>query len=299
MKWDILESRGSVIRDLDIGSDESEPEPEPEYLSVAPEPAPAWTMAFGRYRRKYRRLKRRTRTGKYSRGRRSFQTRVRKVLMKVAETKQVAAGNENVQLYHNTGLGGATYVNPIIFNPWNQIGQGTGRQQRIGLEITPRGMSLRLWIANKLDRPNVMYRVSVCILPKTFNNARVTSGSIDPMVPVFAGGGVGNNIALFYDIEKGIKVLYDRVFSNEKGVSNIQYAAGGLRPAGNLECHIFKKLWIKRKRSSTIKFESNANQDIVNKPLAVYVIPYDSYGTLTSDNIASCGYVYQLYWKDA
>lgn len=227
-----------------------------------------------------------------------FASRVKKVLMKTAETKQIANGSENVNLYHNTGLSGATYINPIIFNPWNQIGQGSGRQQRLGLEITPRGMSLRLWLANKDDRPNVMYRVSVVVLPKTYNNTRVTAGSIDPMVPIYAGGGVGNNLALFWDIEKGIKVLYDRVFSNEKGISNISYAKSGLRPAGNLECHIFKKLWIRRKRSSNIKFESNTAQDILNKPLAVYVIPYDSYGTLTTDNIASCGYAYQLYWKD-
>lgn len=254
-----------------------------------------YTRRMSRSYRKYRKSRR----GRSSRRLRKnlFQARVRKVIMKAAETKQIAAGNENVQLYHNTGLSGATFVNPIIFNPWNQIGQGSGRQQRLGLEITPRGMSLRIWMANKLDRPNILYRVAVVVLPKTYNNSRVTAGSIDPFVPIYAGGGVGNNIALFWDVEKGIKVLYDRVFSNEKGYSSV-LAAGGGTSTGNKECHIFKKLWIKRKRSSNIRFESNTSQDILNKPLAVYCIPYDSYGTLTTDNIASCGYAYQLYWKD-
>lgn len=240
-----------------------------------------------------------TRRGKYARTRprSTFQSRVTRVLMKKAETKQMAAGSEDVQLYHNTGVTGYTYVAPVLFNPWNGIGQGNGRQQRVGLEIAPRGMSMRIWMANKLDRPNVLYRVSVVILPKTFNNTRVTTGSIDPFVPIYAGGGVGNNIALFWDVEKGIKVLYDRVFSNEKGYSSVLNGGGGTS-TGNKECHIFKKLWIKRKRSSTIKFESNANQDILNKPLAVYVIPYDSYGTLTTDRVGSCAFAYQLYWKD-
>ena len=32
---------------------------------------------------------------------------------------------------------------------------------------------------------------------------------------------------------------------------------------------------------------------------ALYIIPYDAYGTLYSDNIASCAYDCRLYYKDA
>lgn len=212
--------------------------------------------------------------------------------MKTAETKIYSLGYENVQLYHNTGVAGLTFVGPLHFNPWNLIAQGTGKQQRVGDTISPRGMSIRLWMANKLDRPNVMYRVMVLVLPKTYNNARVTAGSIDIAAPIWTGGGNGNYMCLPIDTEKGIKVLYDRVFSNEKGSSNIL-------PGTNKECHIFKKLWIKRRKgSSAIRFESNGAQDILNKPLAVYCIPYDSYGTLVTDNIASCAYVTRMYYKD-
>lgn len=228
----------------------------------------------------------------------NFQSRVRKVIMKTAETKELTFGFENVQLYHNTGTTGYTFVGPLLFNTWNSIGQGAGEQQRIGKEVYARGMSLRLWIANKLDRPNVMYRLIVCILPKTYNNARVTIGSLDIGEGVNAGGAVGNYMVLPMDTEKGIKVLYDRVFNLQTGVSNISYAQGGLRPAGNLECHMYKKLWIKSKKNQRLRFESNGNQDIINKPMAVYLIPYDSYGTLTTDNIASCAGVCKIYWKD-
>lgn len=239
------------------------------------------------------------RRGKYSRSRRSFTARVKKVIMKTSETKEWDFANENQQLFHNTGLSGTTFVGPLIFNPWNAIGQGAGKQQRIGDTITARGMSLRLWMANKSDRPNLLYRVIVCILPKTYNNARVTAGSIDIGTASFSGSN-GNYICLPVDVEKGIKVLYDRVFSCEKGVSNISYPGPipATRPAGNVEAHMFKKLWIRSKKNSTIKYESNANQDIINKPMAVYVIPYDSFGTLTTDNVASCAFFAKLYFKD-
>lgn len=240
-----------------------------------------------------------SRRGKYGRTgkRKSFQKRVRRAVLNTAETKQLGVGSENIQLYHNTGVTGGTYISPIISNPWNAIQQGSGRQQRVGLQITPRGMSLRIWMANKLDRPNIIYRLSVLVMPKTYNNTRVTAGSIDPMIPIFAGSGNGNNLTLMYDREKGIKVLYDRIFSNEKGYSSV-LAGGGGTNTGNKECHIFKKLWIGYKGTGRMTFESNANQDILNRPVWVFCIPYDSYGTLVTDNIASCACVYQLYWKD-
>lgn len=248
------------------------------------------------YRKKYQFRKRpykksRRASGKYSRTG-AFAARVKKVLMKTAETKELTFGFENQQLYHNTGVSTYIYAAPILFNTWNLISQGTGEQQRLGKEIYPRGFSLRLWIANKLDRPNVMYRLIVCILPKTWNNARVTTGSIDIAEGATHGGACGNYMVLPVDVEKGIKVLYDRVFNCQTGTS------GTLVGPANKESHIYKKLWIKSKRNNKCIFESNGAQDIVNKPMAVYLIPYDSYGTLTTDNIASCAGMCKLYWKD-
>lgn len=251
-------------------------------------------MAFRKRSRSQitRRYKRKTR-GKYSRKGRTFKARVTQVLMKKSETKELTVGLENQQLYHNTGVTGYAFVGPVLFNTWNLISQGTGEQQRIGKEIYARGFSLKFWMANKLDRPNVMYRVVVCVLPKTYNNARVTAGSIDIMEGIQAGSAVGNYMILPIDKEKGIRVLYDKIVNLQTGMSGTIAAT-----AANKECHACKKLWIKSKPGSKCVFESNGTQDIVNKPMAVYVIPYDSYGTLTTDNIASVAVVAKLYWKD-
>ncbi len=57
------------------------------------------------------------------------------------------------------------------------------------------------------------------------------------------------------------------------------------------------KLWIKRKNARPIQFNDEDNT-IVNKPLAVYAIPYEQFSTLTTDNIASLGGYMRMYYKD-
>jgi len=219
-----------------------------------------------------------------------FNSRVKKAIMKTAETKRYLHGDENLQLYHNTGVTGGTFVRPVLFNPWRFITQGTTENNRIGDEIYPRGMSMRLWMANKLDRPNILYRVIVCILPRMYNASVVSSGSID-IGSAMNTGVNGCYLTLPVDTTKGIKVLYDKVFRNEIG-----FSWNNTNNSGK-ECHLFKKFWIKRKRANKIKY-ARATGEVENKFLAVYVIPYDSYGTLTTDNIASCGFVSTLYFKD-
>ena len=138
--------------------------------------------------------------------RKRFQNKVKKVLMRVAETKNYNIANENQQLYHNTGTSGFSFVGPILFNPWRGIPLGTNNHQRIGDEVYPRGMKMRLWMANKLDRPNIYYRVIVAILPKQYNGLTVSAGSID-IGRSFQQGANGNYLTMPIDVEKGIKVL--------------------------------------------------------------------------------------------
>lgn len=219
----------------------------------------------------------------------TFASRVKNVLMKNTETKRYTVAVENQQLYHNTGVTGGAFVGPLTFNLWRFIPQGTTENNRVGDEIVPRGMSVRLWLANKQDRPNILYRVIVCVLPRMYNASVVSAGSID--IGIQPNQGVnGSYLCLPVDTTKGIKVLYDKVFRNEVGNSNT--GTGVMK-----ECHFFKKIWIKSKKGSKIKY-TRQTQEIENKFMAMYVIPYDSYGTLTTDNIASCAHVTTMYFKD-
>jgi len=249
-------------------------------------------MAYKRKRR-YRRSKR-SRRGRYSRRRRTFRQRVNQVLNRRTETKYFDRAVENQQLYHNTGFGagvGPTFPVssiPFLFNSWINITQGTGRQNRIGDRIQPRGMSLKIYLANKADRPNTMIRLIVAILPKTLNGAIVGS-QFDPFQGANSGL-LGNNMLLPADHDKGVKFLYDRILR----MNNTQRVTDN--PAAKETTKVVK-LWIKRKRSRDIIYDTTST-DIVNKPLAVYAIPYEQFNTLTSDNIASLACFQRLYFKD-
>lgn len=252
-------------------------------------------MAFRRYKRK---TWKRTRRGKYARrrGARSFQAKVRKAVLKTAETKFFDIGIQNVQLYHNCGefitlFPG--YVTSIVdwFNPWAKILKGDSRFNRIGDKITPRGMSIKLFLANKYDRPNTMYRVIVCTIPKVAAGT-ITTARFDPF-QLTNTGVLANHLIQMADQDIGVKFLYDRIFTMKTAVA-VPLAGGA---GNNKENTRVIKLWIKRKRARDIVFSTSA-QEIVNKPLAVYVIPYEQYSTLETDNIATCAGQMRMYYKD-
>ncbi len=57
-----------------------------------------------------------------------------------------------------------------------------------------------------------------------------------------------------------------------------------------------KRIFIKRKRAGKIVFEQQ--NEIVNKPLCVYVLPYEYTPTLRTDIIGYCSVFYKLYFRD-
>lgn len=211
--------------------------------------------------------------------------------MKVAETKYFDIGIENVQLYHNCGefitlFPG--YVTSIVdwFDPWAKILKGTSRFNRVGDRITPRGMSIKLWLSNKHDRELTKYRVIVATLPKNTGGA-ITTARFDPL-QLPNTGIMNNNLLQMPDHDIGVRFLYDRIH---------EVCLGKVPGHADRERSKVIKLWIKRKRASDIVFSTSA-QEIVNKPLAVYVIPYEQYSTLETDNIASCAGLMRMYYKD-
>lgn len=231
-----------------------------------------------RYRpRRYRKVYRK-------RGRRANLKRlIRKQIMKNAETKFYSYQYENNQLFHDV-------TSTVVFDPYSFVVKGTQRNQRIGEEITSMGMKLKLWIANKLDRPNVMYRLVVGLFPRQINGSLITAANAPTFLYQQADAGNGANpLLLQKNNDNGVKWLYDKVLRLEKGTSG---TAAGV----NRECHMLKRLWISFK-NRTLKYAGAvAPQGYV--PI-VFLEAYDSYGTLISDNIASYAYQVYVYYKDS
>lgn len=232
---------------------------------------------------------------KRTRGKRtSLRKTIKRVLYKNTETKYYDVSDENVQLYHNCGRSGGAplgsiYSDSTFFNPWSDIPAGTGRANRIGDKIRPMSMHIRIWFANKLDRPNVMYRIIICKCPKTVNNTVVTSNNTYPF-QLSQLGACGNTMLLPLDTDRGFRSYYDKTFNLQVGNSSIT------TPAGK-ECHKKISIRLSRKSQSLVVYDS-ATQNITNNPLLMYILPYDSFGSLVTDNIASCAYSMRMYYKD-
>lgn len=228
----------------------------------------------------------------------SFKNRVKKVLMKASETKYIDGGENQVVLWHNVGASATLPIIPFIprslpgiFNIWaTAIFPGTGRDQRIGDKIIPVGMSITMHLENMRDRPNTKYRIIVARLPKEYGGTVVA-----PIFDPFQNTGTGNRLLLAADQDKGVKFLYDRIVTMPN-----QAVGQGYPEFHPTTCKVgtkYHKIWIKRKNAGTIVYNQNLQQ-IVNKPIALYVIPYEQFSTYETDTVGKMDYRVRLYWKD-
>lgn len=219
--------------------------------------------------------------------------------MKKTETKNLDFFHENVNVYHNVGPTGgalgpfnAPWMDAVFFNCWAGIQQGTGASQRVGNEIYPRGMKLRLQLFNKAARPNLQYRIIIGTVPKLNQAGQIsTPTNVNWMLPAQY-----NNMLTRMNTDLGVRAFIDRTYRNSLGTSF--FAQQGVTSANPLESSLIRRFYIRRKKASKIIYNQGANAMIVNKPVFLAVIPYDAYGTLVTDNVASYAYMCTLYWKD-
>lgn len=198
---------------------------------------------------------------------------VKKTVMRLSETKTVGKNEENVQLFHNKAL----YLANLLATQ-----QGTkdpddqsNANARIGDSLRLTNCNIKFWLSNKLDRPNVMYRLimfwydtptvlsdAVCFFTQTnkmLDRPNNESISIIDQKYIFSGPMYLNGTEKFERSQlatlkgkwKGRKITYDE---------------GGVLP---------------KKRS-----------------IGICLVCYDAYGTLQTDNIASCAFNYVMQFKD-
>jgi len=257
------------------------------------------------YKRKFsnRRFKKKTsRRGRFTRrGPKTFKARVTQVLMKKVETKMYHFAEENIQLNHNIGRNVGTLLVPVtgsftnIFNIWADIPKGTGSYNRIGDRITPRGMSLKVYLANKSDRPNCMIRVIIARVPKAINGTATLVGNVQPFETTLQLGNNGNKMLMNADSDRGIKFLYDKIHHVGPQVQGACTAGQGF--VLKEQTKVFR-LWIKSKKSRDIVYDSTGSSQIVNNPILMWAIPYEQYSSLETDTVATCAYEGKLYYKD-
>ncbi len=197
----------------------------------------------------------------------------KKTVMGLSETKTVGKQTENVQLFHNKPL----YVSNLLATAQgiedpNNLANANAR---IGDSLRLTNANIKFWLSNKLDRPNVMYRLimfwydtptaltdAVCFFTqsnKMLDRPNTESISIIDQKYIFSQAMYLNGTEKFEHSQLAT------LKGNWKG-RKIQYDEGGSLP---------------KKRS-----------------IGVCVVCYDAFGTLQTDNIASLAYNYNINFKD-
>jgi len=164
----------------------------------------------------------------------------------------------NQQLYHNVGTTWNATTNLL-----DTILNGNTVLTRIGASIYVKGLDFRFVLNNKTDRPNVSYRILVAATPST-----AAADAFDEIVggAAFTGTHLPTQSVLLYDAtfpkNQGSGMDNNVTPNKERSFNHVAYV-----PINN-----------------TVTYSVTG---ICQTRLVGYVICYDAFGTLTTDNIAS------------
>lgn len=151
---------------------------------------------------------------------------------------------------------------------------------RIGDEISPVSSTLYLQFRQPVDRPNVTYKVFVL---------KFSGGVLPPTSVPFKEVSL-NNILNPVDEERCSIV---KIKSFKYGPTYWTGTSGGSK-----EVSFFRTMRIKVPRGKYTYLADNSGQG-KKFNIAVYVVAYDTMGTLISDNIGTCQFTHVLQFKDA
>lgn len=239
-------------------------------------------MAFTNKRKTKRPSRKTGRKRKMVNSRKSLVKLIKNVSLRSSETKYTHATSENVALNHNSGF----IVNGLLATQQGIADTGSTanfNSCRIGDEVIARGISIKLWISNKLDRPNLTYRLIVY---------KYQSQSIPASSALFKGA-IGNRIMDDIDNEY-ITPVYQTIFRIRMGFSAI--ATGTAGDQDGKEASVYKQIWIPLRNKSIKYVDGGLIPKFIN--YGYYLVPYDSWGTLSTDNVASFAYQVKFYFKD-
>lgn len=219
-----------------------------------------------------------------------------KRLDSMIETKESAqVSGTNLSLPHNNIYN--TGINPFALNQGAQD-MATGTGNRIGDRINVKGVLVKGFIENALNRSKVHYRVMLI---------RAAKGEIFSRANLFKGI-VGNKIIDQMDTERFTVVASKRFTINCANGGPSSVGATGVPAVDSLyNVGIGTKafsMWIPGKRfgkNGTVQYENNSPGQVKFYDYRVVIMAYDWYGTPQDvNNVGKINDMYvKLYFKDA
>lgn len=189
------------------------------------------------------------------------------------EVKTVGKNPENIQLFHNKAFyqGGLLATSQGVTDPDNMAGSAA----RVGDEILLRNVNVRFWLSNKLDRPNVMYKLFLFWYTE--------------------GQSLSDTLCFF---TQGNKML-DRINNenigiiDQKTVFSKEMYLNGTEKFEHSQLCTLNGNW----KGKKIIYDQGGSTP-KERNVGVCVVCYDAYGTLQTDNIASFAYNYNTRFQD-
>lgn len=243
--------------------------------------------SYGRKTRRIRRrfTKRSRRGGKYS-----LVRAVRAQITKMAETKFIRLAIENQNLNHNTGLAGTN--GPVVYGNLLRTNVGTTQNDRVGDTVWARYLNMRIWLSTKADRPNVMFRIMVIASPPDQSN---TSDPVN-----FWRNYSGNRMLDYVNTDK-YSIVYQKIVKITHGDTSFEISPNQLTNPTRLH-EVSKMVYISIPLNRKLNYQTDTGGTPTPKGqrncLSLVIIPYDAFGTLSTDNIASYAMCGLFTYKD-
>lgn len=211
-------------------------------------------------------------------------------MMKKAEQKFVFTKGQNAQICHNCTLYAGSAGFFLAANNLLSTSIGTGQQQRNGDSIYSQNLQFKIWLSNKLDRPNVMYRIVVL----AGEEADMPSGTAAVGAAALSGAeysGSGDNCMMVHWNRDKFKIIRDIYIQPFGGDYSLEPSATNKEHSRLIEFNvpINKKI--------TYKADSGQVPQGANC-YGFFITAYDALATATTDNIASFAFSIKHNFKD-
>jgi len=202
---------------------------------------------------------------------------IKSVTTKQMETKSRDVSLGKVELYHNvyTNLGNPFYLAYPT--------EGTGDDQRIGDSIMQRGIKFRMVLGQKLDRPNVTFKIWLLQVPK---GQSFTSGQLFDNV-------CGNTMLDSTNPDR-VKVIFHKTLKKVGGA----YTFTGDSAWVKREMTFTQSFYVRRPKKITFTADNNIDPGYSDYDYFLTISCWDSYGSLLTDNIGYVQTFCRYYYKD-
>ncbi len=197
----------------------------------------------------------------------------RKVLRGTMETKSVGKDTENIQLFHNKAL----YQGALLATAQGpkDPNDNSSNDARIGDEILLRNCNVRFWLSNKLDRPNVMYKLFLFWYTQ--------------------GQTLSDTLCFFTQGNKMLDRINNENISiiDQKTVFSKEMYLNGTEKFEHSQLCTLNGNW----KGKKIVYD-NGGSTPKKRNIGFCVVCYDAYGTLQTDNIASLAFNWKTRFQD-